>query len=241
MSELQRLVQRYRDLSRSESVGSLVQKGLEKVRVYCEAPIKKRTFGTEQFQWQDKSLAYAVASYNATWRNERAIEVPILIDFLKANQDRKILELGNVSHYYYNHQHTVVDKYETNPKIINQDIMEVSFPEAFDGILSISTLEHVGWDETPRSSDKILKSLDRLKSFTKDADNVLFSYPTGYNDYLDDMIAADALPFQEHHYYIRVDAANHWELTDRKTALKAGYGKSFAGANGMVFSLGFQA
>ena len=55
---------------------------------------------------------------------------------------------------YYKFEHDIVDKYEKKKGIINQDIVDYKPDKKYDLIISISTLEHVGWDETPRENYK---------------------------------------------------------------------------------------
>ena len=44
--------------------------------------------------------------------------------------------------------------------MINQDVVDFKTNEKYDLIVSISTLEHVGWDEEPRDDKKISKALN---------------------------------------------------------------------------------
>ncbi|TAK16890.1 MAG: hypothetical protein EPO37_07710, partial [Nitrosarchaeum sp.] len=77
--------------------------------------------------------------------NERSVEIPLAIDMLKKNNGKNILEIGNVTSNYCNIPHIVVDKYEKETNIINQDVIDFNSKAKFDLIISISTLEHVGW------------------------------------------------------------------------------------------------
>ena len=46
----------------------------------------------------------------------------------------------------------------------------------YDLIISISTLEHIGWDEAPRDDTKILRALDNLMSLlSENGDNDCYS------------------------------------------------------------------
>lgn len=75
-----------------------------------------------------------------------------------------MLEVGDVLSHYFPIHHDVVDKYQVAPGVINQDIAEFIPPERYDLILSISTPEDVGWDETPREPDKLLRAIEHLRN-----------------------------------------------------------------------------
>jgi hypothetical protein len=57
----------------------------------------------------------------------------------------------------------VADKYEVSPGVINKDIVEFVPPQKYDLIVSISTLEHVGWNEQPREPTKLLRAIEHLR------------------------------------------------------------------------------
>lgn len=54
--------------------------------------------------------------------------------------------------------HDVVDKYEGAPGVRNVDVLDNEDGD-LDYVASISTLEHVGWDEQERDADKALRAL----------------------------------------------------------------------------------
>ncbi|MDR4467711.1 MAG: hypothetical protein MRJ68_05315 [Nitrospira sp.] len=100
------------------------------------------------FVFDRKSYPYLYHFCNKTWKNERGVEIPIFRELLLEHDGQRVLEVGNVLSHYFPIHHDVVDKYEVAPGVINQDIVEFVPPERYDLILSISTLEHVGWDES---------------------------------------------------------------------------------------------
>ena len=83
----------------------------------------------------------------------------------------RVLELGHVlSHYvdpsnYGFASHTVVDKYETSAmaNVHNVDIVDFESDALFDLIVSVSTIEHIGWDESPRDPEKVLLALQCMQ------------------------------------------------------------------------------
>src|SRR6202034_3735504 len=105
---------------------------------------------------------YFYHRYNYTWKNERTIEIPIIWDIIRKNPNKEILEVGNVLSHYYQVHHTILDKYEKGDNVINEDVIDFNPKKKYDLIVSISTLEHVGWDEEPRQPLKILTAVTNL-------------------------------------------------------------------------------
>lgn len=100
--------------------------------------------------------------YNASWSNERAIEIPLAQERIRQAAGKRILEIGNVLAYYGQVPHEVVDKYERADGVRNIDVVDFHPAAPYDLIISISTLEHVGWDETPRDPAKLLRAVTHL-------------------------------------------------------------------------------
>ena len=93
------------------------------------------------------------ASYRYFWpldmtarRSERAVELPIVWDRVARANAASTLEIGNVMSNFFRVRHLVVDKYERVPGVVNEDVVDFSPARSFDLIVSVSTLEHVGWD-----------------------------------------------------------------------------------------------
>ena len=70
----------------------------------------------------DCSVLYA--HYNVTWCNERAVEVPLGRWYLEqaAPQASRVLKVDHVLGRYGNHDHAVLDKYETAAGVISEDL-----------------------------------------------------------------------------------------------------------------------
>src|SRR3990172_4116095 len=101
--------------------------------------------GSRTFVFRDKTYHYFYHTYNPTWRNERCVETPIIWSIVKRSKEANILEVGNVLSHYFDTNHDVLDKYERAPGVINEDVVEFKSNKRYDLIVSISTLEHVGW------------------------------------------------------------------------------------------------
>jgi FkbM family methyltransferase len=127
--------------------------------------------------------------YNRTWRNERAVEIPLALAFLE-RQTGPVLELGNVLTNYGRHGHVVVDKYERRRGVLNVDVVEFRPEERFGAIVAISTLEHVGWDEEPRDPAKISRAVAHLRHLLLPSGRLFVTCPLSYNPHLDALITA---------------------------------------------------
>lgn len=138
----------------------------------------------ETFRFDGKDYRYFYHAYNHTWVNERAAEVPIVLEAVK-NESGEVLEIGNVLKHYYSLPHDVLDKYEVGKGIINQDVVDCKLKKKYDLIISISTMEHVGWDETIKDENKIPRALDHLRKYLKPGGRMIVTVPIRYNPFLD--------------------------------------------------------
>jgi hypothetical protein len=183
------------------------------------------------FAFDGRSYPYLYHFCNKTWKNERGVEIPIFRDILLRHQDARILEVGNVLSHYVPIHHDVVDKYEVAPGVINQDIVEFAPTARYDLILSISTLEHVGWDEVPREPDKLLRALEHLRNRCLTlGGKIVASLPVGYNEFFDELLRDGKRPFTTQHFLKRISKRNYWEESDWNGCKDATYGRFVAHA-----------
>jgi SAM-dependent methyltransferase len=162
------------------------------------------------FTFRGKSYRYFWHRYNATWRNERAVEIPIARSILCGIPPEKVLEIGNVLSHYGPVAHEVVDKYEQAEGITNEDVCDFTSDKKYALILSISTLEHVGWDEDPRDEKKVLRAFENLQSLLSPGGRLVVTIPLGYNPALDKLIAERRIGFTERIYMKRKPRRNEW-------------------------------
>jgi hypothetical protein len=236
--ELSRLAGRLEYLYQNESTGQVLRLAGDKLWAYGYTPIARFRQRGETFQLDGTSYPYFAHQYNATWRNERAVEIPLALDFLALVGAGTVLELGNVLSYYLDspvegQMRTVVDKYERASGVINADIINYRSTALFGAFLSISTFEHIGWDEEPRTPQKVAHAIAAIKGLIRPGAPCLVTVPCGYNDYLDEMIRDDRMPFKKSYFLKRVDRANHWEECDTADALAGGYEARFPAANAL--------
>jgi hypothetical protein len=162
------------------------------------------------FDFHGESYRYFWHQYNATWRNERAVEIPIARGFLADISADKVLEIGNVLSHYGPVSHEIVDKYERAEGIRNEDVCDFKSDKKYELILSISTLEHVGWDEKPKDESKVLQGFENLQSLLTPEGRLVVTIPLGYNPPLDRMIDEGWISFSERVFLKREPRRNIW-------------------------------
>lgn len=196
----------------------------------------------KKFVFQGRKLRYFYHKYNTTWVNERAIEIPIIQSMIMERNGR-ILEIGNVLSHYFKTNHEIVDKYEQGEYIITQDVTEISLPKQYDLIISISTLEHVGWDENPTThkitneSQKILCAIDKLRELVKPNGRIVFTMPLGYNPNVDLLIRNRQLHCTQQFFLKRISKDNRWEETTWENVEHAKFNNPFPFGNALIVGI----
>ena len=191
------------------------------------------------FVFKDKKYPYLRHIYNKAYENERTVEVPIIWEEIKKAKSKNVLEVGNViRNYYPGTDHDVLDKYEKGEKIINEDINEFRADKKYDLIVSVSTMEHVGWDEKPRNPEKIISALKNIKEncLAKNG-KFIFTIPLGYNRILDEFLRSKKLSFTEQYFLKRISSNNHWVEVEYDKVKEAIYGYPFPNANAIMVGI----
>jgi SAM-dependent methyltransferase len=178
---------------------------------------------------------YFLHAYNLTWSNERAVEVPVVWRLVQSLSGGRVLEVGNVLAHYYPVRHDVVDKFERAPGVINADAADFDTPRRYDLIVSISTLEHVGFDEEPREPDKPLRALANLRRLLAPGGLLCATLPVGYNPHVDALLAEGALGRTRLLALRRVSDDNLWMEATWEGVKDCGYADRWPGAGGIVF------
>lgn len=195
------------------------------------------SIGRPSFKIGNLTLPYLFHDYNKAWTSERALEVPFVKHYLDQTQSPHVLEVGNVLSHYFPIRHTVIDKYEVAPGVINCDVVDLDPNEQYDLIVSISTLEHVGFDETPRDDQKVLAALDRLQASLSTRGTLIVTVPIGQNPNLDRLIQEGRFAFEVEYYLQKVSALNKWRQVGREQALRSRYGYPYVAANALLIGL----
>ena len=175
---------------------------------------------SRSFVYRGASYRYCYHPYGAAWMHERTVEIPIIwrcVEHALA-AGKRVLEVGNTLSYYYHCRHDILDKYDVwgKPEVINQDVVDFQPAHRYDLIVSISTLEHVGWDED-RDPTKFLRAVANLKRCLAPGGALVVTIPLGYNPEVDALAKAGHLPFDDVAYLERVSSSNRWRETTRLT------------------------
>lgn len=171
-----------------------------------------------------------------TWAGERAVEIPIAKLYLDQYADRNVLEVGNVMSHYFPAAHDILDKFEKGKGIINEDIIDFSPAKQYDLVLSISTFEHIGFDDeaTGASGQKIQTAIAACtKKLLKPDGKLVITVPLGYNPDLDRMIRCGELkPTRE--FYLRRLQKLDWVASSKEEALQCRFRTPFPYANAIL-------
>lgn len=159
------------------------------------APMIIPALQAESFRFKGREYSCLYAKYNTTWIGERMVEIPIIRDVVANQPPETVLEVGNVLSHYAPIRHCVVDKFEAAPGVINSDILEFNPSQTFGLIVSISTFEHIGFDDdAPGSSgEKILKAINHCQRLLSPTGHLIITFPTGYNPDLDRLLSGGQL------------------------------------------------
>jgi hypothetical protein len=228
---LTRLLCRASSLRQNEGVATMLRRGLDKLFVFGSTPWEMLRFSGRSFQIQQYSFEYVIHRYNATWRNERAVELALASRFIKFCGSERLLEVGNVTGHYMPSKHVVIDKYESSPGILNIDVLDFNPTRTFDTLVSISTLEHVGWDEPKREPFKVEKAFRRLEELLGENGRWFVTFPLGYNAHLDQMVQGRDALFENLMYMQRLDHPRRWVECSRSEALQLSTRKEIRGTH----------
>ena len=182
----------------------------------------------------NKTYKYKLTRHKST-DNERVIEIPYVYSFIKNTKIKKLLEIGNTLSNYFDLEHVIIDKYETANNIINIDIVEYVTKNKYDLIISVSTIEHIGYDEPKKEYGKALKALQKLIGLLNKNGKLVITVPLNYNPEINSIIVEKKIKFSEIHFMKRISWFNTWKETTQADALKCAYGGKYSAANAIAF------
>ncbi|MFH1663494.1 MAG: hypothetical protein ABH986_01640 [archaeon] len=197
------------------------------------------------FYFNGKKYTYfAERKDKMTWRNERAVELPLMWSEVQKFKGKRILEIGNVLSHYFSFEHDIVDKFEKGKGVINQDVVDFKPKKKYDLIVSISTLEHVGcgrfkdWDEFPKEPKKVLRAVENLKNnCLAEGGKMIVSMPVNYNVDMDKMIEKNEIPFTEKFWLKRISWLNDWKEADWNSVKDAEFDSPYSFANALLIGI----
>ena len=188
------------------------------------------------FAFGGETYPYLLHNYNLTWSNERGVEVPIAWRLVERARNGRVLEIGNVLSHYHAVAHEVVDKFERAEGVRNEDVAEFDTGSRYDLIVSISTLEHVGFDEEPKDPDKPLRAIANLRRLLAPGGTLFVTMPLGYNPHVDRLLDQGAFGWTEQRQLVRVSDDNRWEEADWEAARGRPYDGRWLAASAVVFA-----
>ncbi len=191
----------------------------------------------KRFSFRGQEYPYFAAWYGKTYLIERAVEIPVASAYVERYAGRRILEVGNVLPHFFAVDHDVVDKYEAAPGVLNVDVIDYVADEPYDLIVSVSTLEHVGWDEGSREPEKALRAIEHLVSMLASGGELVITWPIGWNHALDDAVRSGRLRFTEAAFLKRVSRIPRWREVEWPDVQRAQYGRPFRSANAVFFGV----
>lgn len=189
------------------------------------------------FIFQNKKYDYFYHLYNCTCLSERAVEIPIAWEIVRNYSGKRILEVGNVLSHYYSFPHDIVDKYEKSGKVINQDIVDFQPEEKYDLIVSVSTLEHVGFDEEEKDPEKVLSAMDNLKKNLNPGGKIIATMSLGWNKELDRLLREGRLGFGKQYFMKKISDDNKWEEVGLSGLGNADYDYKTFSARGLFIGI----
>ena len=165
---------------------------------------------------------------------ERGMEVPIVLDWMVPFKGTNILEVGNVLRKYdQSFDQVVIDAHEKGD-CINIDVLEYEPKEKPDLIVSVSTIEHIGYDMGEvMNPDKTIQFFEWVNKTLPKGGEFIFTVPVGYNQFLDFILRTKEkfgdLVYQRKLFMRRTTADNQWE--ESEPDWNARYGEPFEYGN----------
>jgi SAM-dependent methyltransferase len=176
-------------------------------------PFYRTVAGLRSFSFQGKRFRY-IYRFD-TWYNERVVEIPLVWDMICSEKYKNILEIGNVLSHYFAVKHDILDKYEKASGVVNEDIISYHPAKKYDLIVSISTLEHVGYDESPRDTSKIFSAMENIRSLLAPGGIAVITWALGYNIELDGHLFQGRLPLDAMYFFKR-ESLHRWTAVDEE-------------------------
>jgi len=189
----------------------------------------------DTFEFQGATYNYFFHAYCTTWRNERTVAVPIIWNLVRRfeEQNKKILEVGNVLSYYFKVNHDILDKYEIMDGVINEDVIDFKPAKQYDLIVSIVTLEHVGWSESPKDPAKVIRAFESLKSLLSPGGQLVVVMGLGLHDQFDTSLRGKKIEFTDQRFMKHLKGYE-WQEATLEDVKDVKYDKTVPTANAIV-------
>jgi SAM-dependent methyltransferase len=193
---------------------------------------------SESFEFQGNTYRYFFHPYDTTWRNERALVIPIIWDIVNKSreQGKRILEVGNMLSYYFKVDHDILDKYEIVDGVINEDVVDFNPSKRYDLIVSPLSIMSVGWDEDPQDPNKVLRAINNLNRLLTPGGQIVVALSLGYNPAMDNLLKSGELRFDKHYYLKRI-SGYRWKEVDGLDLNEVKYDNSIPTANEVLIGV----
>lgn len=240
------VVERVRASIRANGLGATLARAAEfagaRVRPWM-TPIMRPAVRRNGFDYDGHLLQPAVFAHNATWSNERIVELAVVRYELDRNPGR-VLEIGAVLRHYPEldvpDRRTTVDKYERADGVIASDLFDYAPPSDFDLVVSVSTIEHFGVDEHdhPEQPDRAIDALRYIAAvLLAPGGRGVVTVPLGYNPALDAVVdgsrGVDGVSVAAV-YRRTTGLTNRWERCRPVDVATATYGARFRTASAVA-------
>lgn len=147
-------------------------------------------------------------------KTERIVELALLEQLLKLyGTNKKIVEIGCVSPYYFETEHPVYDIQDPHPKNIKANAKNIDFNNKY--LLSISTIEHFDIDGYNIHKDEFLDPTIWLTRAVSSSDRYFITFPLGFNKRLDTYILLNQI--KNTTFLSRLNYLNIWIQKDINT------------------------
>jgi hypothetical protein len=199
------------------------------------APVIIPTLPSKTFRFEGEDLPYLLHRYNMTWASERCVEVPIARSAAQKHSPERTLEIGNVLSHYGAARHDILDKFEKGAGVINEDVISFQPKKHYSLILSVSTFEHIGYDDENEgsSADKIKEAIKTCIQWLDPSGELMITAPIGYNPELDSLLKENKLG-STHEAYMKKNGRLDWRECSKDQALQCRYKDPFPYANAIV-------
>jgi len=192
------------------------------------------------FTFEEGRFPYFRHRYNLTWLNERTVEIPLAYHAVSQFPAKRVLEIGHVlSHYFTGLEHSVVDKYEksSDPRVLQSDAHDFKSDNTYDLIISLSTLEHVGWDETPLDLEKVIATIRHLERLLAPGGAFIFTVPAGYHPTLLQDLLSNKVERLHLFALQRISANNMWKQASASAHTRTKFGAPYPFANAIILGV----
>jgi hypothetical protein len=138
---------------------------------------------------------------------ERAVELGLLEEFLKLYKtNKKLIEIGCVSPYYFEIEHPVYDIQDSHLKNIKMNAKNIDLYNKY--LLSISTIEHFDINGYNIHQNEFLDPIIWLARAISHSDGYFVTFPLGFNKRLDTDILLNQI--KNITFLCRLNYSNIW-------------------------------